>query len=82
MQLERDAQGGPVLLGHGRAAAVCLGRLGGKAVAVKVRCHCVARVAVAFQGCRAWLPPVDARALSAAPAEPQARLPTACMRLL
>lgn len=44
MQLERDAQGGPVLLGHGRAAAVCLGRLGGKAVAVKVRCRCISRV--------------------------------------
>ena len=37
MQLERNAQGQPVLLGHGRAAAVCLGRLGGKPVAVKVR---------------------------------------------
>jgi hypothetical protein len=35
LQLELDACGQPVMLGHGRAAAVCLGRLGDKAVAVK-----------------------------------------------
>lgn len=56
LQIERDTHGQPLMLGHGRAAAVCLGRLGDKAVAVKVRMACMACCAACclLQEVRCW----------------------------